>query len=282
MTMKKVCSVSGGRTSAYLAANYEWDYFVFSLVRIEDEKCRFKDEPVRKLVEDRLGVPFIGTSEDDMIIYTMLDLEQYLGREIKWVTGETFEWVLQNCGGWLPNVLHRYCTTHLKLEPIFYWWANEFHREPVEMGIGYRANEDKRVKRMQNACNADGLNFFDGTFEKNKRGQNKWETVDWRKPIFPLYDDRIFSDEIHSYWKSKPVRFADYNNCTFCFHRNSAFLRQMYELHPEKLQWASDQEGGKKGYWKEDASYEKIIKSNLQLGIFNTDSFCDDGFCEVG
>lgn len=119
--MKRVCSVSGGRTSAYLAANYPFDAFVFSLVRIEDETCRFPDEKTRLYVEERLQKNFIGTAEDNMIIYTMLDLEQHLGHEIEWVTGPTFEWVLANCGGWLPNVLHRYCTTHLKLEPIFYW-----------------------------------------------------------------------------------------------------------------------------------------------------------------
>jgi len=278
--MKKVCSVSGGRTSAYLAANYEWDSLVFALVRLEDEKCHFPDETTRKMIEDRLGVPFIGTAEDDMIIYTMLELEQFLGREIKWVTGPTFEWVLENRGGWLPNVLHRYCTTHLKLEPIFYWWAEKYQREPVEMGIGYRANENNRVETMLEACNANGLNMFDGTFEKNQRGQNKWErNIPWRKPIFPLFYERIFADEIAEYWSDKPVPFADYNNCTFCFHRKAAFLRYMYEQHPAKIQWASDQEGGKNGFWKEDVSYKKIIDSNLQLRLFDIGG-CDSGFCE--
>lgn len=278
--MKRVCSVSGGRTSAYLAANYPFDAFVFSLVRIEDEKCRFPDEKTRQYVEDRLQQPFVGTAEDNTIIYTMLELEQFLGREIEWVTGPTFEWVLKNRGGWLPNVLHRYCTTHLKLEPIFYWWAKKFDFEPVEMAIGYRANEDTRVEKMLSKCNADGLNLFHGTFEKHKNGNNKWADYAWRKPIFPLFTDRVFSDEIHEFWSDKPVRFADYNNCVHCFHRNSPFLRYMASIHPDKIQWAADQEGGGKGYWKEGVSYQKIIESNLQLR-FDFESVCDDGFCEV-
>ena len=85
--MKTVNSLSGGKTSSYIAANYPADYDVFSLVRIEDKACLFPDEKIRKQVEDKLQAPFIGTVEDDTIIYTMLDLEQYNGREIKWETG---------------------------------------------------------------------------------------------------------------------------------------------------------------------------------------------------
>lgn len=153
--------------------------------------------------------------------------------------------------------------------------------QPVEMAIGYRANETKRVNRMLEKCNSDGLNSFDATFEKHKNGNKKWVNVAWRKPIFPLYDDRVYSDEIHEYWSDKPVRFADYNNCVHCFHRNVAFLRYMYTKHPEKIQWASNQEGNGKGYWKEECSYEKIINTNLQMR-FDFESVCDDGFCEVG
>ena len=93
--MIKVNSLSGGKTSSYIAANYPADYDVFSLVRIEDENCRFPDEKIRKEVEDRIQAPFIGTAEDDTIIYTMLDLEQYIGRPISWVSGITFDEVVQ-------------------------------------------------------------------------------------------------------------------------------------------------------------------------------------------
>jgi len=89
--MKTINSLSGGKTSSYIAANYPADYDVFSLVRIEDTKCKFPDEKIRREVEDRIQAPFIGTAEDDTIIYTMLDLEQYIGRPITWVTGKTFE-----------------------------------------------------------------------------------------------------------------------------------------------------------------------------------------------
>ena len=94
---------------------------VFALVRIEDENCRFKDEALRKRVEDRIQKPFIATAEDDLIIYTIFDLEQYLGREITWVSGLSYDEVIKTKVGWLPNMLHRYCTTWLKIDPMVQW-----------------------------------------------------------------------------------------------------------------------------------------------------------------
>ena len=86
------------------------------------------------MVEDRIGKPFIATAEDDKIIYTMLDLEQYIGRAIKWVTGPTFDEVVEKGGGTLPNVRRRFCTTQLKLNPIFDWWRETIN-EPSEFRI---------------------------------------------------------------------------------------------------------------------------------------------------
>jgi len=89
--MITVNSLSGGKTSSYIAANYPADYDVFALVRIEHEASKFPDAKIRQEVEDRIQAPFIATAEDDTIIYTMLDLEQYIGRKITWVTGKTFD-----------------------------------------------------------------------------------------------------------------------------------------------------------------------------------------------
>ena len=41
----------------------------------------FPDEKIRQIVSDKIGAEFIGTLEDDMIIYTILDLEQYIGQK---------------------------------------------------------------------------------------------------------------------------------------------------------------------------------------------------------
>lgn len=286
--MKTVTSVSGGRTSAYLAANYPADELVFALVRIQDESCRFKDETIRLAVEGRIEAPFIGTAEDDKIIYTMLDLEQYLGRKIHWVTGLTFDDVVKNEGGWLPNKLHRYCTTNMKLEPIFYWWAKTFGIEsPINMNIGYRANETSRANKMLSRTNSDGYIEMEGTFERHPNGNNKWVTVEFERPQFPLIEDGILKTHIAKYWDGKPVRFADYNNCVGCFHREPLFLRFMFDQHPEKMEWFKSQEGvsqeGKrKGTWRSDGSYARFQKLMPQSKLYPEDfSACDSGYCEI-
>jgi hypothetical protein len=72
--MKTVNSVSGGKTSAYIAANYPADYNVFALVRTTDMNCLYPDKKLRQVVSDKIGTEFIGTLEDDVIIHKMLDL----------------------------------------------------------------------------------------------------------------------------------------------------------------------------------------------------------------
>ena len=59
--MITINSVSGGKTSAYIAANYPADYNVFALVRTSDKNCLFPDKKLRQIVSDKLGgVEFIG------------------------------------------------------------------------------------------------------------------------------------------------------------------------------------------------------------------------------
>ena len=141
--MKTVNSLSGGQTSSYIAVNYPADYNVFALVTTSDKNCLFPDEKVRQIVSDKIGKEFIGTLEEDTIIYTMLDLEQFIGSKIDWVSGKTFdEIILRKDKKYLPNVTQRFCTQLMKLEPIFNWWKDNFN-DPVEMRIGFRANEIK-------------------------------------------------------------------------------------------------------------------------------------------
>lgn len=278
--MKKVVSISGGRTSAYVAANYPSDELLFALVRIEDERCRFPDREVAKQVEDRIQKPFIATAEDDKIIYTMLDLEQFLGRKINWVSGETYEQVIKIAGGFLPNKTNRFCTTELKIKPMFEWWQRT-HKAPIEMLIGYRANEVSRANTMNEKLNPDGLSLFLGVVGRTKTGRgNKWADVPWQHPVFPLIEDGILKSHIASYWKDKPVRFAMYNNCVGCFHRNPVFLRFMWDEHPGKMQWFADQEVD--GHWRTDVPYEKAKRMMAQTTLYPEDfGECDSGHCEI-
>ena len=97
-------SLSGGKTSSYVAVKYPADYNVFALVTTRDNDCKFPDKKLRQKVSDKIGKEFIGTLEEDMIVYTMFDLEQYIGKEISWVAGESFDDLIINRNQYLPNV----------------------------------------------------------------------------------------------------------------------------------------------------------------------------------
>ena len=62
--MRTVNSISGGKTSAYIAANYPADFNIFSLVRTSDTRLKFPDDKIRQIVSDKIGKEFIGTLED--------------------------------------------------------------------------------------------------------------------------------------------------------------------------------------------------------------------------
>jgi hypothetical protein len=281
--MKTVNSLSGGKTSSYIAVNYPADYNVFALVRTDNKKCLFPDPKIRQIVSDKIGTEFIGTLEDDLIIYTMLDLEQFIGKKIDWLTGKTFDKVIRH--DILPNKLRRYCTSQMKLEPIFDWWKNTIN-EPIEMRIGFRANEMNRANNTMERLNQNGLMEQKIIVGKSKNGtRNKWGMIEWQKPVFPLIKAAVFKDTIEEFWNGKPVRFAKLNNCIGCFHRNPILLKYMSQKHPEKFNWFIDKEKNRKykfDTWKESGhlTYEKIKNHKLQTQLFDEDfTDCDSGHC---
>lgn len=281
--MKTMNSISGGKTSAYIAANFPADYNVFSLVRINDMNAKFKDDKIRQMIEDRIQAPFIATTEDDMIVYTILDLEQFIGSPITWVTGPTFDEITTNKIGsiYLPNKSQRFCTIKMKIEPMFKWWI-ETIGEPIETRIGFRANETRRANNMIERCDENGLISYKWTFEKLPDGRNKWENVPYQKPRFPLIEQNIFKDTIETFWIDKPVRFAWMNNCVGCFHRSPILLKKMFEKHPEKLEWFArrERESENNAKWRSDVTYDKINSWRPQMELFDEDfNECDSGYC---
>ncbi|MCK5616211.1 hypothetical protein KAR91_80860 [Candidatus Pacearchaeota archaeon] len=279
--MITVNTLSGGKTSSYIAANYPADYNVFALVRTSDKNCLYPDAKMRQRVSDKLGTEFIGTLEDDVIINTMFDLEQYIGTEINWVTGQTFDEVIAS-NGLLPSPLRRYCTSEMKMFPIMNWWYKTIG-ETCELRLGFRANEQNRAKRKL-ARTINGIESDKIIVGKHKNGNNRWKEYAWNKPVFPLIKDGIFKDDIENYWKDKSVRFAWMNNCVGCFNKNPILLKKMAEKHPDKLEWFASQERGRKRAWDklriDGSTYDKILAHPLQFELFDDDfNECDSGYC---
>lgn len=279
--MKTITSISGGKTSAYLAAEYPSDYYIFSLVRTSNKSCLFPDKKLRQEVEDRLQKEFIGTLEDDIIVTTLLDLEQFIGKKITWVSGDTFDKVIENHSGYLPNKMARYCTTDLKTIPIAKW-MHENKLNPLKMRFGYRANEQRRANNMTANLNDRGNVEVKIPIGKHSNGNTKWKVIDYQTPEFPLIKDSIFKDNIEEYWRFKPVQFAELNNCVGCHWRNELLLSKMFRLHPNKMEWFLNQEKNRKGTFKTGVTYEKIKSHKPQYELdFSDFSDCDSGYCGI-
>lgn len=269
--MIKINSLSGGKTSSYMAVHYPADYNIFALVTIEDINCKPKDESIVKYVSTKLNKDFIATAEDDLTLYAMRDLEQLLGKEIVWVSGNSFEIVNKKMtgGNGLPNMMWRFCTTELKMRPIFDWWYANIN-EKIEMNIGIRYDEMERAERIKN-------NFKGITGKRGSR--NKWEDIEWREAKFPLIDDKIIHPKVIDWANKSGLQFPKDSNCVGCFHKPLQQLRKNWDDNELKMQWFADQENDKKR-WKKEMRYIKIKELMLQSEFdFGTGAGCQAGFC---
>ena len=270
--MKTVNSISGGKTSSYLAKHYSADYNLFSLVRIEDVKCTPKDKKVVQLVSDKIGMEFIATAEDDRTLKVVLDLEQYIGKEIKWVTGETYEQIIRNSSGYLPNQASRFCTSEMKIKPIAEYCRNVIG-EIVKTRLGIRYDEQNRV----NYTNTD----FKFHIANNSFGQKRrvFSIEKYRELDYPLIDDKIMHHRIYLWSLSTNIIFPEDSNCVGCFHKPVMQLRKNWDNNTQKMKWFADQETGRKKF-KKEMKYETIKKIGLQTDfIFGGGSGCNSGGC---
>lgn len=288
-------SVSGGQSSAYIAANYPSDFLVFALVCIEDRACTPKDKKLVQMVSDKIGREFIATAEDDVILHTMFDLEQYLGQTIDWVAGPTFDQLVTldhpdkyGSQKLLASVHRRFCTVEMKMRPMFDWWRNHCNiaeGEVVIKQIGFRAGEERRAHNMLEKCDEHGILSMKHVVGEHTSGRKKWAEIKYEKPVFPLIENGIHRDNVVQFWKDKPVRFAERNNCVGCFHRNPLLLRQQFDKHPEKMEWFARQERNRLHVWDtwksdKDLTYDVIKKHRLQFELdFDDFSECDSGHC---
>jgi hypothetical protein len=268
--MKTVTSISGGKTSAYMAVHYPTDYNVFALVRIDADYCKPKDESIVKYVSDKIGMDFIATAESDKTLYVVRDLEQMIGREIIWVTGDSFDEVCRKKKA-LPNLMQRFCTSEMKMMPIGDWWLKKIG-EKVNMSVGFRYDEIERSFNFKT-----DIKLKNG---KHENGRNKWKVYDWRVGLFPLIQDKITHYQVKVWSDSTNINFPLDSNCVGCFWKPYQQLRKNWQDEPLKMRWFSEIEQKLNRRFKKEMSYEKIKTIGLQQDFFfGTGSGCQAGFC---
>jgi len=300
--MKTVNSVSGGKTSAYIAVKYPADYNVFSVVCIDDKDSTVKDPFVLKYSQDKLSKfneefgEFTATAEDDMTLRAMIDLEQILGTEITWVRGMSFNKLLDGRQSRLPSWARRYCTDSMKLLPIFLWWFFELN-EKCKMRIGFRTDEFDRMIRFFN--NSDPTNYKIPTSCKTYGNKQQTHTnFNWRFCEFPLIKDQIYKTDIERYWnenklikgdlfvEDREIIFPAISNCVGCFHKQPETLAAMAEINPFKMKWFADQELRNMGTWLDSKlTYQHLIDNRKDIykevlyEISVLGQSCDSGGC---
>lgn len=262
-------SLSGGKTSSYMAVHHIANANIFALVRIEAKYCKPKDESIVKYVSDKIGMEFIATAESDKTLYVMRDLEQLLGKEIIWTTGDTFEQVCFKRKA-LPNLMMRFCTTEMKMKPIFEYCYKEFGM--VKMNIGFRYDEKERANSQNTK--------FKTIVGQSANGRNKWAEIEWRELDYPLIRAKRTHYEIAQWAKSTSLVFPPDSNCVGCFWKDAQQLRKNFDDEPLKMRWFAEMEVKLKRKWKKEMSYEKIKNIGLQQDFFfGTGSGCQAGFC---
>ena len=267
--MKIVNSLSGGKTSSYMAIHYPADYNVFALVTIDDINCKPKDKFIIDFVSNKINKEFIATAEDDKTLYAMYELEQKIGKEIIWLNDLSFDGLIQQRNR-LPNKIWRFCTIDMKLVPIFNWWKENIN-EKIIMQIGYRYDEIERSHRLSNKMKV--------IVGKSKNGnRNKWGEIEWREGKFPLIEDKILHYKVKQWADESEILFPNDSNCVGCFWKPHQQLRKNWDENKDKMQWFSNQENKRK--WKLETTYEKIKKYPIQSDFeFGTGSGCQAGYC---
>lgn len=284
--MITINSISGGKTSAYMAMHTQADYNLFSLVCIDDKKSSPKDKKLIQAVNDKLQKycshkpDFIATAEDDKTIKVILDLEQLLGKEIIWLRGDSFDEINKKHGKTVPNMARRYCTTDMKITPIAEWvYKNISNTEcadfqPVFSNIGIRYDEENRAKHGKER------ELRTKIIVGKRKTQNKWLDFHWGTANYPLIYQKVTHYEVKKFWESKSVIFPEDSNCVGCFWKNAQQLRKNWDDNFDKMQWFSNQEMKCNYNYKSNITYEKIKNIGLQTDFFfGTGSGCEAGFC---
>lgn len=283
MKRQKVNSLSGGKTSSYLAYHYPADHEVFALVCIDDHNAGgFIDKSLKIEVNDRLqkscpGVPeFIATPEDIKVLTAMLDLEQLLGREIKWVRSFIgFEKMIQEVKKMIPNKRHRICTSILKIEPIF-WYLYMNNLLPCTMRVGFRWDEKERADSIDNTFIYSPYSFINGM----KGWNSRWKKMEWRDCEFPLIEDKTTPLRVQKFWERYDIEFPKDSNCLMCFWKHPQQLRKNFETQPATMAWATVMEAMMDNTFRDDLSMQQIAKIGIQQDFFfGTGAGCQAGFC---
>jgi hypothetical protein len=294
-------SISGGRSSAYMAYHNRADLNIFSIVSTDDPRCRIIDPAILTYVWDKCGTDLVyATLESDDTIKSVMELEQFMGEEIFFTYGNSLDSIIAD-RKYLPNQRSRFCTVEMKLKPIFdflhlkartshnyydseaYGRLEDYYRSLTDedrkspyyrVNIGYRVDDYERIETF-----SESHKHVVGIHDKGRNvGQRRWEEVNWRVGNFPIFNKT--QQEVIDFWKGKEMSFPEFNNCEFCFHRSPAALKKQLVSKPRKAVFWKKQEEIMGASFHKDYTLEEIEKLEFSQDIdYTAENSCNSGGC---
>ena len=269
-----------------MAVHYPADHNIFAVVCLDDPACSVKDPSLLRYAQDKLGAfadrfgDFIATAESDTTLAAMRDLEQMIGKPIDWVRGPSFDTILSGRQTRLPSRARRYCTEGMKITPLAeHTWIK--FGGIVEMRIGFRADEFRRVDRMKNNPES-GIHKFCVAYNLKTR-KHRWQKVEYRKVTMPLSEDGVTKTDVGNFWRNRGIVFPEVSNCVGCFHKAPRVINAQFTIEPEKMRWFAEQERQGKGTWHDDKRTYYQISQLAFTGRLPLDhemyQACDTGGC---
>lgn len=219
-------SFSGGRTSAYML----WRVLQSNNGLPDEAKVIFantgKEDEATLMFVDRCskewGVPITWLEYRDGAEFSIVSFETASR------SGEPFEAVIRQRGGYLPNRVARYCSSELKTRTM-HRYLKSLGWEDWDTFIGIRADEPKRVAK----------------FRANPRPEFKGEEV-----YMPLAIEGVGAMDVGDFWKSSSfdLDLPNFNgktmhgNCDLCYLKPSSQVLSLITEKPERAIWWAKQE----------------------------------------
>lgn len=193
---------------------------------------------------------FCDTGQELPEVYEYLDrLEAYLGQRIVRLTneGRDFDHYLSVYNNYLPSPTARWCTRHLKLEPLEHYVADD----NVVNYVAIRADEDRAgyLSTKPNITSA-----------------------------FPFRDDGIVKADVFRILNSSGLGIPSYyewrsrSGCYFCFFQRNIEWVELYERYPSYFRQAMeyekiDPETGQQYTWNQGESLADISRPERRAQI---------------
>lgn len=219
-------SFSGGRTSAYML----WRVLQSNNGLPDEAKVIFantgkEDEATLRFVDrcsKEWGVPITWLEYRDGAEFSIVSFETASR------SGEPFEAVIRQRGGYLPNRVARYCSSELKTRTM-HRYLKSLGWEDWDTFIGIRADEPKRVAK----------------FRANPRPEFKGEEVH-----MPLAIEGVGAMDVGDFWKSSSFDLdlpnfngkTMYGNRDLCYLKPSSQVLSLITEKPERAIWWAKQE----------------------------------------